>query len=124
MAAKGFKGVLWAFVFLIGGLIYGVIPTYLIVKYWVWLNQITMNGNPIYTFALFALFLWFVTLLLTLIYLAAVVRAVLQRKNEEGLGIPKGVKYFGLTTDIIIITFMVIWYLLFDEIAFLSMSPP
>jgi hypothetical protein len=124
MAAKGYKGFLWAFVFLISGLIYGVIPTYLIVKYWVWLNQITMNGNPIYTFALFALFLWFVTLLLTLIYLAAMVRAVLQRKNEEGLGIPKGVKYFGLATDIIIIAFMVIWYLLFNEIAFLSMTPP
>ncbi|TXT60408.1 MAG: conserved membrane protein of unknown function [Promethearchaeota archaeon] len=124
MAVKAYKGILWAFVFLISGVIFGVIPTYLIVRYWVWLNQITIDGQIVYTFALFALFLWFVTLLLTLIYLAAMVRSVLQRKNEEGLGIPKGVKYFGLATDLIIIAFVVIWYLLFDEIAFFSMSPP
>ncbi len=117
------KGFLWSLVFLLTAAIYSSIPTYLMVTYWQWLNSFTMDGRPVYTIPLFTLFLWIISLVVTLIYLVAMIRAIVQRKNED-LGIPKGVKGFGLVSSIIIIVFMVLWYILFNEIAFFSMIPP
>jgi len=117
------KGYLWSVTFLLTAAIYGSIPTYLIVSYWRWLNALTFNGEPIYTLTLFMLFLWIVSLIITLIYLVATIRAIVQRKNED-LGIPKGVSYFGLITDIVIVAFMIVWYLIFNQIAFFSMVSP
>ena len=117
------KGYLWSITFLLTAAIYGSIPTYLIVSYWRWLNALTFNGEPIYTLTLFMLFLWIVSLIITLIYLVAMIRAIVQRKNED-LGIPKGVSYFGLITDIVLIAFMIVWYLIFNQIAFFSMVSP
>ena len=116
------KGYLWSIVFLLTAIIYASIPTYLIVVYWQWLNAFTIFGEPIYTLTLFMLFLWIISLIVTLIYLVAMVRAVIQRKSED-LGIPKGVKYLGLITTVVIITFMTIWSILFQELAFFTMRP-
>jgi len=117
------KGFAWSIVFILSGLIFSVIPTYLIVIFWSWLNSLTLNGDPIYTLSLFILFLWIVCLLISVIYYVASVRAIVQRKNED-LGIPKGVKGFGLAAVIIIITFMVLWYIFMGEIAFFTWRPP
>ena len=119
------KGILWSIVFAITFLIYITVPTYLIVTYWIFLNEITDDkGRPLYTYALLALFTFLVALIVSLIYFAAMVRALIQRKNEEGLGIPNGVKVFGLITTIIVVSLMVIWYILFNEIAIFSWTPP
>jgi hypothetical protein len=117
------KGYLWSFTFLVTAAIYGSIPSYLIVTYWRWLNALTFNGEPIYTLTLFMLFLWIVSLIITLIYLVAMVRAIIQRKNED-LGIPKGVSYFGLITDFAVIIFMIVWLLIFHQLPFFSMIAP
>lgn len=113
------KGIVWGIVFFFTATIYSVIPTYLIVRYWVWLNSF-----PVYTLSLFMLFLWIVALIIVLIYIVAMIRAFIQRNNEEGLGIPRGVKGFGLISTVIILSFMLIWYLIFNQIAFFSMVPP
>ena len=112
------KGYLWSVVSFLSAAIFGSIPTYLIVTYWQFINSITWEGQPIYTLTLFILFLWFVSLILTLIYLVAGVRAIVQRKNED-LGIPRGAISSG-----VVIVFMIIWYILFNEIAFFSAVPP
>jgi hypothetical protein len=117
------KGYLWSLTFLLTSAIYGSIPSYLIVTFWQWLNSLTFDGEPIYTLTLFVLFMWIISLIVTLIYLVAMVRAIIQRKSED-LGIPKGVKYFGLVSTLIIIGFMVVWYILFQQIAFFSMTRP
>ncbi|TFF89845.1 MAG: hypothetical protein EU548_06045 [Promethearchaeota archaeon] len=117
------KGYLWSVVSFLTAAIYGSIPTYLIVTFWQWINSITWEGRPLYTLTLFILFLWFVSLILTLIYLVAGVRAIVQRKSED-LGIPRGVKWFGAISSGVLITFMIVWYVLFNEIAFFSMVPP
>ncbi|MFW9999083.1 MAG: hypothetical protein ACFE9Q_06930 [Candidatus Hodarchaeota archaeon] len=114
-----FKGIAWGIVFFLTAVIYSTIPTYLIIRFWVWLNSF-----PVYTLSLFMLFLWIVAIIVVLIYIVAMIRAFIQRKNEEGLGIPKGVKGFGLVSTIIVIVFMVIWYILFGKIAFFTMIPP
>lgn len=119
MTSRSLNGVLWGFLFFLTAVIYGSIPTYLIVRFWIWLNSF-----PVYTLSLIMLFLWIVSLIVTLIYIVAMIRAFIQRNNEEGLGIPKGVKGFGLVSTIIIIVFMIIWYLIFNQIAFFSMIPP
>ncbi|TFG01673.1 MAG: hypothetical protein EU539_13795 [Promethearchaeota archaeon] len=119
------KGILWSIVFFITALIYFVISTYLIFTHWVWLNELRdFEGNPIYTFALLSIFLYAVSLLVGLIYAVAMVRAVVQRNNEKGLGIPKGVKGFGLASDLIVIALFITWYLLFNEIAIFTLQPP
>ena len=82
------------------------------------------EGRPIYTFALFAIFLYIVSLLVALIYLVAGVRAIVQCRNKEGLGIPKGVKGFGLVVDILVIALFATWYILFGEIAVFSWGSP
>jgi len=83
----------WSFVFLLTAAIYGSIPTHLIFNYWAWLNTLRYDGEPIYTLLLFVLFLWIVALLITLIYIVAAIRAIVQRKSENS-GIPKGVYRF------------------------------
>jgi hypothetical protein len=119
------KGILWSIIFIITALIYYIIPTYLIFKFWIPLNEmVDWEGRPIYTFALFALFLFIVSLLVAVIYSVATVRAIVQRKNPEGLGIPKGVKGFGLVSTIFVCSLMIIWYFLFNEIAIFSLTPP
>lgn len=114
-----FKGIAWGIVFFLTAAIYAAIPTYLIVTYWVWLNSF-----PVYTLSLIMLFLWIVAIIIVLIYIVAMIRALIQRKNEEGLGIPKGVKGFGLVSTVVVLVFMLIWYLTFNQIAFFSMVPP
>ena len=119
------KGILWSIVFAITFLIYITVPTYLIVTYWIFLNELTDDqGRPLYTYALLALFFFLVALIVSLIYFAAMVRAIIQRKNEEGLGIPNGVKIFGLITTIVVVSLMIIWYILFSEIAIFTWTPP
>ena len=117
------KGFAWAFVFLLTSIIYSSIPTHLIFNYWAWLNTLRFDGAPVYTLLLFVLFLWIVALLITIIYIVAMIRAIVQRKNEES-GIPKGVYRFGMASTVIIIGYMVVWFILFQKIAFFSMLPP
>lgn len=111
------KGFLWAIVFFFASVIFITIPTYLIIIFWEWLNE------TLYTYALLSLFLYIVAILISLIYLVAMIRAIVQR-NSEDMGISKGVKGFGLVSVIIIVTFMVIWYIFFNEIAFFALSKP
>ncbi|MBD3197128.1 MAG: hypothetical protein GF317_18885 [Candidatus Lokiarchaeota archaeon] len=117
------KGIGWFMIFLIDGLIFSIIPSYLIVVYWQWLNSLTIGGDPIYTLVLFILFLWVVSLLISLIYYVASVRAVVQRKNDD-LGISKGVKLFGTVSAALVIIFMIFWYFFTGgAIAFFSWKP-
>jgi len=117
MTSNSLKGILWGIVFFLTAAIYSSIPTYLIVRFWVWLNEL-----PVYTLSLFMLFLWIVAIIVVLIYIVAMIRAFIQRKSED-LGIPKGVKGFGLISTVIITVFMVIWYFIFGQIAFFSWVP-
>ncbi|MHA1491252.1 MAG: hypothetical protein ACTSRI_16580 [Promethearchaeota archaeon] len=116
------KGIFWGFIFFLSALIYITIPTYLVVTFWIPLNELTVEGEPVYTYALFAIFLFAISIIVSVIYVVAMLRAFIQRKNED-LGIPKGVKGFGLVSTIIIITIMIIWYVFFNELAFFSMKP-
>ena len=117
------KGFLWSFVFLLTAVIYSSIPTHLIFNYWAWLNTLRFDGEPIYTLLLLVLFLWIVALIITMIYIVAMIRAIVQRKNESS-GIPKGVYRFGTASTVIVISYMVVWFILFNKIAFFSMLPP
>ena len=117
------KGFAWAFVFLLTSIIYSSIPTHLIFNYWAWLNTLRFDGAPVYTLLLFVLFLWIVALLITIIYIVAMIRAIVQRKNESS-GIPKGVYRFGTVSTVMIIGYMVVWFIFFNKIAFFSMLPP
>jgi len=118
MTTQSLKGITWGIVFFLTAVIYGLIPTYLIVRFWVWLNSF-----PVYTLSLFMLFLWIIAIIIVLIYITAMIRAFIQR-NSEDLGIPKGVKGFGLVSTVIMSVFMIIWYFIFNQIAFFSMIPP
>ena len=121
---KEVKGIIWAIVFALTAAIYLSIPTHLIVTYWVWLNDFTINGKPVYTFALLMLFLYIIALILAAIYVAAMFRAIYQRKNTD-LGIPKGVQWWGAMTCILIIGFMVFWFFYSGgDIAFFVLRPP
>ena len=113
----------WSFVFLLTSAIYLSIPTHLIFNYWAWLNTLRFDGQPIYTLLLFVLFLWIVALIITLIYIVAAIRAIVQRKNET-TGIPKGVYRYGMASTVIVIGYMVVWFILFNKVAFFSMLPP
>lgn len=117
MTSNSLKGILWGILFFLTAAIYSSIPTYLIVRFWVWLNEL-----PVYTLSLFMLFLWIVAIIVVLIYMVAMIRAFIQRKSED-LGIPKGVKGFGLVSTVIVIVFMVIWYFIYGQIAFFSWVP-
>lgn len=119
------KGILWSLAFFLTAIIFIAIPSYLVFEYWILLNiLVDPEGRPIYTFALFAIFLYIVSLLVALIYLVAGVRAIVQCRNKEGLGIPKGVKGFGLVVDIIIVSFFVVWYFLFGQIPIFTWGSP
>jgi len=120
---SSFRGFVWSFVFFLTAVIYGAIPTHLIFNYWAWLGTLSFAGEPIYTLLLFVLFCWIVALIITLIYIVAAIRAIIQRKNEDS-GIPKGVYRIGTASTVIIITYMVVWFILFNKIAFFSMLPP
>ncbi len=120
---SSFKNFLWSFVFLLTSIIYSSIPTHLIFNYWAWLNTLRFAGEPVYTLLLCILFLWIVTLIITVIYIVASIRAIVQRKNEDS-GIPKGVYRFGVVSSVVIVAYMVVWYILFTKIAFFSMLPP
>jgi hypothetical protein len=117
------KGFAWSIVFFLTAGIYGSIPTHLIFNYWAWLGTLRFEGEPIYTLLLFVLFCWIVALIITLIYVVAGIRAIVQRKSEDK-GIPKGVYRFGTASTVIIIAFMVVWFILFNNFAFFSMLPP
>ena len=118
------KGFAWSFVFFLTAAIYGSIPTHLIVNYWAWLGTLRdISGESVYTLLLFILFCWIVALLITLIYIVAGIRAIIQRKNEDS-GISKGIYRYGMVSTIIVVAFMIVWYILFQEIAFFSMLPP
>ncbi len=117
------KAYAWSAVFLLTSIIYSSIPTHLIFNYWAWLNTLRFDGAPVYTLLLFVLFLWIVALLITLIYITALIRVIIQRKNED-TGIPKGVYRFGIGSTVIVISYMVVWIILFNKIAFFSMLPP
>jgi hypothetical protein len=69
------------------------------------------------------LFCWIVALLITLIYIVAAIRAIIQRKSEDS-GIPKGVYRFGTASTVLVVVYMIVWFILFNEIAFFSMIPP
>ena len=119
------KGILWSLAFFLTAIIFIAIPSYLVFEYWTLLNiLVDPEGRPIYTFALFAIFLYIVSLLVALIYLVAGVRAIVQCRNKEGLGIPKGVKGFGLVVDIIIVSFFIVWYFLFCQIPIFTWGSP
>ncbi|MFW9899545.1 MAG: hypothetical protein ACFFDO_09840 [Candidatus Thorarchaeota archaeon] len=119
------KGILWSLAFFLTAIIFIAIPSYLVFEYWTLLNiLVDPEGRPIYTFALFAIFLYIVSLLVALIYLVAGVRAIVQCRNKEGLGIPEGVKGFGLVVDIIIVSFFVVWYFLFGQIPIFTWGSP
>ena len=121
---KKVKGIVWAIVFALTAALYLSIPTHLIVTYWVWLNDFAINGKPVYTFALLMLFLYIIALILAAIYVAAMFRAIYQRKNTD-LGIPKGVQWWGAMTCILIIGFMVFWFFYSGgDIAFFVLRPP
>ena len=100
MTTQSLKSIAWGIVFLLTAVIYGAIPSYLIIRFWVWLNSF-----PVYTLSLFMLFLWIIALIIVLIYITAMIRAFIQRKSED-LGIPKGVKGFGLVSTVIMVVFM------------------
>ncbi|NHJ19601.1 MAG: hypothetical protein EAX91_01565 [Candidatus Lokiarchaeota archaeon] len=118
------KGFAWSFVFFLTAAIYGSIPTHLIVNYWAWLGTLRdISGEPVYTLLLFILFCWIVALLITLIYIVAGIRAIVQRKNEDS-GISKGIYRYGMVSTILVVAFMIVWFILFQEIAFFSMLPP
>ena len=119
------KGILWSLVFFLTAIIFLAIPSFLIFEWWKFLNVLVdPEGRPIYTFALFAIFLYIVSLLVALIYLVAGVRALVQCRNKEGLGIPKGVKVFGLVVDGFIIVLFVLWYYFFKELAVFTWRSP
>ena len=119
------KGILWSLAFFLTAIIFLVIPAWLIFEWWRFLNiLVDYDGKPIYTFALFAIFLFIVSLLVSLIYFVACVRALVQCRNKEGLGIPKGVKGFGLVVDILIIVLFALWYYFFGELAVFSWGSP
>ena len=118
------KGFVWSIIFFLTAGIYGSIPTHLIFNYWAWLGTLRdTTGQPMYTLLLLVLFCWIVALLITLIYIVAGIRAIIQRKNADS-GISKGVYRFGTASTIAIITYMVVWFILFNKIAFFSMLPP
>ncbi len=124
MVSNPVKGIFWSIVSFLSALIHSVIPTYLIVRYWAWLNEFTIFGVPVFTLSLFFLFVYIVSLLVSLIYYAAGVRAIVQRNNED-LGLPSGVKWYGAITAFYIIGYMIFWYFLTGgAIAFFSMRPP
>lgn len=122
--ASGMKGILWGLLFLITALIMIIIPTRLIWTWWAPLNEIVdpIESKPVYTWALLGVFGWIVTIVIFLIYVAATCRAFVQRKSED-LGISRGIKGFALVVSLSIIAFMIIWYLLFQQIAFFSWVP-
>lgn len=107
--ANQFKGIVWGIIHGLTAMIYLIIPTILIVKYWIPLNELELGGQRVYTVALLMLFLYIISLIITVIYIAAMFRAFFQRKNPD-LGIPKGVQWIGVGTLTFIVVFMILWF--------------
>jgi len=119
------KGILWSLAFFLTAISLITISSFLIFEWWKFLNiLVDPEGKPIYTFALFAIFLYIVSLLVALIYFVACIRALVQCRNKEGLGIPKGVKGFGLVLDILVIALFALWYYFFGVLAVFSWRSP
>lgn len=118
-------GVLFAFTFVM----FVLIPTKIVLNYWLWLNAIVdFGGNAIYTYALFAIFAYIVCIIISLINLAACCRAFVQ--SNKGLndvptfGIPRAVKGFAIVTSAFFVAIFVIYYFVFGVIAIFSLTPP
>lgn len=121
---KRIKGILSAIVYALTAMTYIVIPTKLISTYWIWLNDFNFNGKPVYTLALLMLFLYIITWVIAIVYIATMVRAIIQGKNSD-LGIPKGVQWFGAVSIVFVISFMILWYVLTGgQIVIFSLTPP
>ncbi len=122
------KGILWGLLFLLTAIIYLVIPTHLVFKYWRFLNEIVdIEGKYIYTYALLAIFGYIISNFIVVIYIASMLRAFVQCNKEEDIpsfGIPKGVKGFALVSSILLVSLMIIWYMLFQEIAIFALKAP
>jgi len=119
------KGILWSLAFFLTAISLITISSFLIFEWWKFLNiLVDPEGKPIYTFALFAIFLYIVSLLVALIYFVACIRALVQCRNKEGLGIPKGVKGFGLVLDILVIALFALWYYFFGVLAVFTWRSP
>jgi len=122
------KGWLWGFLFLYTAFIVFSVPTKLIFTYWISLNEIVNDkGQAIYTYALFAVFGYVVMIIISAVYLTAAVRAFVQSSkpvDTPSFGISKGVKTVGIVISIIYTLFMIIWFLLFQQIAIYSLPLP
>jgi len=121
--AVSIKGILWGLLFCVSAFILFTIPTILIVTYWIDLNQLVdLQGKPIYTYAMFAVFCFIVVIIIGFIMVAAMFRAFVQCKNPEedvpSFGIPRAVKGFAIVTTAIIGVIMILWYVFVGEIAF------
>ncbi len=122
--SKQFKGIMWGIIHCITAIIYLTIPLKLIWTYWIPLNEITFLGKETLTIAILVLFLYIITIIIGVIYVAAMFRAFFQRKNPD-LGISKGVQWVSIVTSISVIAFMIIWFIMTGgQIAFFSMMPP
>ncbi len=117
------KGILWALIFFLTALIMIAIPTKLAVTYYAYLATFELEGEPVYTFAMFMVFLYIVSLIVALIYIVAGLRAIVQR-NSDDMGISKGIYWFGTAVSAFIVTFMVLWYIFTGDIAFFSLTAP
>ncbi|MFX1238434.1 MAG: hypothetical protein ACFFAS_15165 [Promethearchaeota archaeon] len=120
---KRVQGIIGAIVYTLTSTIYIAIPTKLISTFWVWLNGIMYNDKPVYTLALLVLFLYIITLIISVIYIAATVRAIAQSKNSD-LGIPKGVQWFGAISTVFVVSFMIFWFVMTGQVAIFSLMPP
>ena len=118
-------GILFAFTFVM----FVLVPTKIVVNYWLWLNAIVdLNGNAIYTYALFAIFGYIICIIISLINLAACARAFVQSKkgldDVPTFGIPRAVKGYAVVTSIFFVALFAIYYFLFGVIAIFSLVPP
>ncbi|MBN1801141.1 MAG: hypothetical protein JW891_06510 [Candidatus Lokiarchaeota archaeon] len=121
---KRIKGILSAIVYALTAAAYIVIPTKLISNYWMWLNEFNINGKPVYTLALLMLFLYIITWVIAVVYIAATVRAIVQGKNSD-LGISKGIQWFGAISTAFMACFFILWFVLTGgQIAIFSLTPP
>jgi len=129
MVEKKLFAYLWGILFAFTFVMMILVPTKLVVNYWLWLNAIVdLNGNAIYTYALFAIFGFIVCIIISLINLAACCRAFVQANkgvnDEPTFGIPRAVKGFAIVTSSFLVAIFAIYYFLFRVIAIFSLVPP
>ena len=129
MAEKKTFAYLWGILFGFTFIMMILVPTKLVVNYWLWLNAIVdLNGNAIYTYALFAIFGYIVCIIISLINLAACGRAFVQANKGVNdvptFGIPRAVKGYAIVTSAFLIGIFAVYYFIFGVIAIFSLSPP